>query len=256
MEDITEKTYTQWESNYKLNVDRISKDISESKFYASLRDKLVMINGEYKKNHRNIDLINFDKTIKIDKKNFNNLIEKCYRWDVLENEKWNDNTEEWQKTYEWCFPPYCYEKIPDLVRTRITVRYIDGVDIVINSVKEIAMLCGLEIKDDYFSEDSGYYAVHLDVKYPVTIITLDWDTKQILMNFEIQITTQIKEVVNEMLHEYYEYFRLNPIKDENWRWDWQYINFIPSYLGHISHYVEGMILQAREKIKVELYGNR
>ena len=63
---------------------------------------------------------------------------------------------------------------------------------------------------------------------------------------EIQITTQVQELILNLLHKYYER-RRNKIEPDNWQWDHASDEFATNYLGHILHYVEGMIVEVRER---------
>jgi len=51
-----------------------------------------------------------------------------------------------------------------------------------------------------------------------------------------------------LLHKYYEE-RRKKLKKEDiiWQWDWRSDEFSANYLGHILHYIEGMIMEIREK---------
>lgn len=251
VEKITKKRIEIMEEFYNRNINNMAEDIKKSDFYINLRDRLELINNTYKKNQK-FELIEFNKTMKIDKKKFENMLKKCYRWDVLENDKWDLENIDWQDGYSWTHPLNCYLRMSDIIRTRITLRYIDRIDETLSAVLQTAVDYGLEILHEYVVEEDGYYGVHVDVKYLVKIIKEDWTEEEIQLNFEIQITTQIKDVVNEILHEYYEYNRLRKEKVEEWQWDYENINFLPSYLGHISHYIEGMLLYARDRIRVEM----
>lgn len=35
--------------------------------------------------------------------------------------------------------------------------------------------------------------------------------------------------------------------DIKWQWDYESDEFIPNYLGHILHYIEGMIMEVRKR---------
>jgi hypothetical protein len=51
-----------------------------------------------------------------------------------------------------------------------------------------------------------------------------------------------------LLHKYYEDKRKG-IREEDikWQWDYKSDELATNYLGHILHYVEGMIMEIREK---------
>jgi hypothetical protein len=71
-------------------------------------------------------------------------------------------------------------------------------------------------------------------------------------SIEIQITTQLKEAIKELVHGYYEERRIRPKKPRNesaWAWEYEGEEFAPNYVGHILHYVEGVIMQIRKRQK-------
>ncbi len=35
--------------------------------------------------------------------------------------------------------------------------------------------------------------------------------------------------------------------DKIWQWDYKCDEFLPNYLGHIIHYIEGMIMEVRDR---------
>jgi hypothetical protein len=51
----------------------------------------------------------------------------------------------------------------------------------------------------------------------------------------------------------YEEMRVKSTKEDNrkWQWNYQSLEFSSNYLGHILHYVEGMILEVRDKQKLK-----
>ena len=70
----------------------------------------------------------------------------------------------------------------------------------------------------------------------------DWDTKKINVKIEIQIRTQVQDVIRRLLHNYYEKRRQHIDKqDVNWQWNYRSDDFSANYLGHILHYLEGLI---------------
>jgi hypothetical protein len=65
---------------------------------------------------------------------------------------------------------------------------------------------------------------------------------------EIQISTQLKEVLRELTHPYHEKRRKSVRKpSDKWQWDYACDEFVPNYLGHLLHYVEGMLMQMRDR---------
>ncbi len=61
------------------------------------------------------------------------------------------------------------------------------------------------------------------------------------------MTTQLQEVIRRLLHTYYEDKRQSKKEQTKWQWNYNSDEFSANYLGHILHYVEGMIMEVREK---------
>jgi predicted NAD-dependent protein-ADP-ribosyltransferase YbiA (DUF1768 family) len=94
----------------------------------------------------------------------------------------------------------------------------------------------------------GYYAAHFYARNEFEISKLDWDTERVSVSVEIQVTTQLQEVIKNLLHTYYEKRRL-AAQDApaDWQWDYRTDECCTNDLGHILHYVEGMIVEIRER---------
>jgi len=99
---------------------------------------------------------------------------------------------------------------------------------------------------DYEAREEGYYAAHCYPRFEINIPTLSWVTEATSVEFEIQVTTQLQDVIRNLTHDYYELRRSRKtIPDMKWQWDYKGPEFVPNYLGHILHYVEGMIMEVR-----------
>ena len=76
----------------------------------------------------------------------------------------------------------------------------------------------------------------------------NWDTVPVVMPVEIQITTELQDNIRQLLHKYYETRRRQgPRNATKLQWDYRSSEFSASYLGHILHYIEGMVVNLREK---------
>jgi hypothetical protein len=90
----------------------------------------------------------------------------------------------------------------------------------------------------------------LYIKQEFEVPKMVWDTEKIDVSIEIQITTQLQEAIRRLLHKHYEERRKCIRTEEKiWQWDYKSEEFATNYLGHILHYVEGMITDIREKQK-------
>ena len=180
-------------------------------------------------------------------KPYDSFILKTYRKNILENIKFPLEPEG-----GWYLPINWYSRINDIVRTFISVKYLDGVEYLSEKLKEICQQNELKCKIDYEAKEEGYYAAHFYLEVQVEIPKENWDTIKIPFTVEIQITTQLQEVIKSLLHKYYEYNRKKISSDsKKWQWDYKSEEFSTNYLGHILHYVEGMIMEIREKQKEE-----
>lgn len=252
IEELTDQTYDSLKDNYNNNVQRWIKEFKQADYYSLLRDNLAYINNDYKEINK-VDLINIEKSLIMKHKKFKDMLDKCYRKDVLNNEKWSMDDTSWQDDYEWITPLNCFKHITDLVRTRIYVKYIDGATDVLNRLIKIANDLRFKSCYDYIAYENGYYGIHFIIYQPMKYINIYGIEEDIELKIEIQITTQIKEIVNQLLHKYYKLYRMKERDEEkSWQWDYSSLEFVPNYIGHISHYIEGMILHARQRLKEEI----
>ncbi|MGB2841354.1 MAG: hypothetical protein WBC40_02565 [Halobacteriota archaeon] len=127
----------------------------------------------------------------------------------------------------------------------------------IAKIKSLCEQYGKNCKVFLEAREEGYYAAHLYTKHRFEIPKVTWDTEKIDISIEIQITTQLQEGIQKLLRKYYEERRKRVEKrDIKWQWDYKSDEFAAKYLGHILHYVEGMIMEIREKQKEEITWKR
>jgi hypothetical protein len=236
------------ENYYDIVTSSIQRQLISSKFWTNLTGNLTKYEQEYNSIKDNYDLFKeFPKNEDVKIKPYKSFIEKTYRKNVLNNKEWPDEPEG-----GWIFPDRWFSNINDIVRTTIVVKYLDGVDFLVQKVIDNCGRCHLDPKISWEARDEGYYAVHINVRQNYKILSIDLlGTKEINVSFEIQITTQLQEVIRRLLHSYYEGKRLKIMKDEIWQWNYMSDEFATNYLGHILHYVEGMIMDIREKNRVK-----
>ena len=133
-------------------------------------------------------------------------------------------------------------------------KYLDGVEFTLEKLKSfLEQNCNKKCKIDLEAREEGYYAAHINFKHMFEVISIDFDTEFVEMSIEIQITTQLQELIKRFLHRYYEKRRLRKKTNEKTKWQWNYRSneFATNYMGHILHYIEGMIMDIRERIKEE-----
>jgi ppGpp synthetase/RelA/SpoT-type nucleotidyltranferase len=175
-------------------------------------------------------------------KPFDSVIEKAWRKNCLENSLWPNPPEQ-----GWLTPENWYDQISDLVRTTLVVKYLDGVAIVRDKLEVLARDHGVPCRAEFAARPEGYYAAHVDVGFRAELPPrLTWDTVRVSGRVEIQITTQLQEVIRRLLHQQYESDRVKQ-PPEDWEWDYRGDAFRVNYLGHVLHYLEGKIMDERER---------
>lgn len=237
--EISNTTRTYYESV----VNTIKRNFEKSDFWIQLTGNLQNYNDEY---YVKTGYFLFWPELETDLniKPFKSFLSKTFRKNILENECWPN-----EPYGGWILPNNWFTRISDIVRTMFVVKFLDGVKFTIDKIKSMCEQCNIEeCKVSYEAREDGYYAAHLYPKKEFEIPRITWDTEKIDVRIEIQITTQVQEVIRKLLHKYYEVKR-ERIKREDLKWQWDYKGdeFVANYLGHILHYVEGMIMEIREK---------
>jgi hypothetical protein len=240
-----EKEITAYDTTYYETVsNKIKLEFEKSKLWNNLINRLKTYNDEYYLKTQGDQLLTNRESVPILYiKSYDSFFLKTYRKNVSENSKWPD-----PPNVGWILPDDWYLSINDIIRTELVVKYLDGVEFII---EKLAMLCK-EFKStcriDYEAKEEGYYAVHIYPKQKVEIPMRDWNTRKVDVDIEIQITTQLQENIRKLLHKYYEGRRTKERQEDiKWQWDYRSDEFSTNYLGHILHYMEGMIMEIRDK---------
>ncbi len=255
------KEYRRWlEENHGIEVDiklqkyydsvtlQMKQDFETSEVWKKINDNLNNLSTVYEiETSYPLMMPPFRSEIYI--KEFDSFLLKTYRKNILLNKNWPDSPKG-----GWILPDNWFSRINDIIRTLIVVKYLDGAEFIIKKIRNIANEC--EVKSHYFMEsrEEGYYAAHIYLCKQFEIPEINWDTKIIESKIEIQITTQLQEVIRKLLHKYYEERRVMSNSNKKlipWQWDYESKEFSTNYLGHILHYIEGMIMEIRRKQEEE-----
>jgi len=232
---------------YESVTSKIKQAFEGSEFWIKLIGNLRDYDDEYlMRNGYNLLMEGFKPELNI--KPFDTFLLKTFRKNVLKNKHWPDPPET-----EWILPKNWFSKINDIIRTLFVVKYLDGVEFIVDKIKSSCKQYCMESEIYFEAREEGYYAAHLYTKQEFEIPKVNWDTENINVEIEIQITTQLQEVIRRLLHKYYEDRREKMRKEDvKWQWNYKGNEFIANYLGHILHYVEGMIMEIREKQKEKI----
>ena len=178
-------------------------------------------------------------------KPFESLLEKSFRLNKRDNDRFPD-----PPPGGWLCPDTWFTRVNDIVRTRLIVKYLDGPAFLVDALREICAEHSVEPSCEFKCRSDGYYAAHVDLPLTLEVPRRDFDTEVIQCSCEVQITTQLQEVVQLLMHRQYEQRRLlepeaaMPIP---WQWRYSEVQFAANYLGHVLHYLEGMIMHVREQ---------
>lgn len=231
------------EINYiKLVLEHAKNKFEKSNFWTSFLDQLQEFNQEYY-----IDteyyLFKSDYKPEIFIKPYDSIVSKTFRKNIVLNKNFpNEPFGGW----------YCrlnnLNRFNDLIRTNIVVKYLDGIEFIIEKLKVLAKDNGLDFRVHFEARETGYYAVHTYLKHELEVPNINWDTKKEKFIIEIQITTELQENIKKLTHKYYSSKRDQEVsKKEKWQWKYESDEFSVNYLGHILHYLEGQIMEIRNK---------
>lgn len=244
LKELNVRVTTRHKTQYGYISDRIKSSLECSPFWKEILGQMERLNNDYfLKTGYYLFIPNFKPELLL--KEFDSFFEKTFRKNVLYNKKWPE-----PPNNAWVVPDNWYETINDIVRTCFVVKYLDGVEFLVGKIKEIGTGFHLNFKEYYEAREEGYYAVHLYAKCKFEIPRETWDTEEKEITFEIQITTQLQDVIRKLTHKYYETRRTKTeFESKKWQWNYETEEFASNYLGHILHYVEGMIMEIRKKQK-------
>jgi len=233
------------ETYYRSVANIVRADFSDSGFWKELLRSMPMFRDEYLVETSYPLFIQVGPALetKLEIKPFDSFLRKTYRKNILNNKNWPE-----EPPSGWITPDNWYSKINDMVRTLFAVKYLDGVKFLVDKIESLGQQHGLECRVDFEAKEEGYYAAHVYVTPQFVIPTMSWKTEQTSVDIEMQITTQLQEVIRQLLHKYYAEKRCE-LRAEllKWQWDYKCDEFSANYLGHVLHYVEGMIMEIRDK---------
>lgn len=221
------------------------KSIEDSTFWTQFKRQYRELEGTYKARQKYDLFLHPEAPPKIQIKPYNSLIEKSFRKNVVQNRSYPD-----EPNGGWLLPPQWYENANDLIRTSIAVKYLDGVDHLVEALEHLATECHCKLDHFLTARTEGYYAAQVYVELECEVPAERFGTEILPFSFEIEITTQLQQVIKKLIHYHYERTRVgldrrNPRR--SWQWEYESTEFSANYLGHILHYLEGMIMQVRER---------
>jgi ppGpp synthetase/RelA/SpoT-type nucleotidyltranferase len=233
-----------YEFYYKTVVQTLKTEFEKSDFWKEVLTNLPETNDQYRID-KGVYLLIPSNVPEVHVKSLNSLMIKAFRKNILNNKNFPE-----APNGGWITPENWFERVNDIIRTTIVVKYLDGVEIIINQLSQLSDNRNFGFSSSLEAREEGYYAAHSGILIPLSIPDQNFSPIDITINVEVQVTTQIQEIIKTLLHKHYENNRkiLAPI-DYKWQWDYKSPEFTPNYLGHIIQYVEGMIVEVRDKGK-------
>ncbi len=233
---------TATERHYESVLDIVKSDFQQSEFWRSLEERLKHYQGEYLMETGELLLEPVDLPDLL-KKPFESFLEKTFRKNVLNNRHFPD-----PPGNDWVLPERWYSRVDDTIRTRFIVRYLDGASFLMKRLCEHCATHGLRLNRRWEARQEGYYALHFYVYDNYEIPALYLETQELEIGVELQITTQVQQLISGLLHRLYEQQRNSKASDPTeWQWDYTSEEFSIGYLGHMLHYLEGTIVQIRNR---------
>lgn len=216
----------------------------QTEFWKRLGPELAECEAAYRLQRKGYPLLmTKPEELALEVKEFDSFLLKTGRKNVFDNNNWPNEPKE-----SWITPDNWFSRINDIVRTMIVVKYLDGIQILVESLRRLCDSTALDFEVTWEASEEGYYAAHIYAIREYDIPTLEFDSEKVPVKVEIQITTQLQEAIRRLTHKYYEE-RRKKVKalGSKWQWDYESEEFIPNYLGHILHYIEGMIMEVRNR---------
>lgn len=106
----------------------------------------------------------------------------------------------------------------------------------------------LGLKSRFYSQEreEGYYAYHFYVTIEVPFLDESFKKINSEIEIEIQLTTQLQEVLKELTHQFYQVNRLRSDNNSKWKWNYKTNGFKLSYVSHTLHLLESIIIEIRD----------
>lgn len=225
---------------YRVDATAAQTGCQDHDFFKSLERTLLAIAQEYKvKTGARLFPIE-EPRVDWKQKSFESALNKSYRLNVLKNKKFPEAPKG-----GWLGPDRWFEAFEDIIRCQLVCRYLDGPGFVVERLEHAASNAGLVCTYDSVQHDRGYYAFHLYLKVPVGLFK-----STTTITVEIQLTTQLQDVVYDLTHGFYEDIRLMEGADqklEAWKWEYTSARFKAGYLSHTLHLLEGLIAEVRQE---------
>ena len=228
---------------YETNVNNILTSVTQHPFFVGFSAEVAQWQEGY--DHETNSALFMDSAEPhLCVKSFRSVVDKSFRMNIL----WNKAFPKAPKR-GWVNLQNIYAMLNDLVRGSLVCRFIDGPERVARCISDYAGRLDLVSRSYSQEREDGYYAFHVYVTFPVRVFDVDWNEADVSVEVEIQISTQLQEVLRSLTHHLYESQRLQ-VADTSGKWKWEFTSsrFKIGYLSHALHLLESVIVESRDQL--------
>lgn len=229
-------------NRYNANVNSTLAAMSQHKFIIALEDELPKWSLEYKQ-ITSSGLFMRPPDLTLTSKPYESAVDKSFRINIL----WNKQFPKEPKN-GWITPANIYSHLNDLIRTCFVCKFIDGPKFVTGKLREFSEARAQQYRIYSQERDEGYYAHHFYAWFDVPIVNSEWIMSTEKICLEIQVTTQLQEILKDLTHQYFEISRIEPMgqDEQQWKWETKSNRFRSAYMCHTLHLLEAIIVDLRE----------
>ncbi len=271
--ELTLRTYPDWLRNtHRIDLEdpnlQDSHELAQQFLIAYLRhhpfalglDEFIhTASRKYRELHGSDLLMDADHITNFELKSWASLVNKSFRMNCLQNRNFPDVprfdpfeygviTADASIPGEWVTPRNWFGFIDDPIRARVICKFADGPDFLATKLEEYAKSRGVSAKLKRQTKDNGYYAYHC---YFVFEIGEEFAVDGLGVSFarfsiELQITTQLQEILYDLTHTYYEAERLEATQPHINFSFFESHRFKSTYTGHTLYLIESILLEIRK----------
>jgi len=135
-----------------------------------------------------------------------------------------------------------------LVRTRISCKFLDGVQFLASHLSDLGKALGVRTERQWLGSLEGYFAQHVTFQAEV-YYRFGGGATPTSITCEVQVGTDLSTRVWDAAHEIYEEARDTPDEPAEWQWNPNDPRFVARELGHMIHLADGILVQLRDSVQ-------
>lgn len=222
-----------------------SKTINNDYFWSKVQNSITFWEQEYQKEYGGLLFLKTGGFDVFQNKSIDSIKDKLVR-----KIKKNESILQEENTAFCIDELFCSDKFPipnlsDLIRTRVTCAFLDGVSFLAQRLYDAAKDMGMNPELEVHNKSEGYYAQHItfthNVNYQILAQSIPMQIK-----VEIQLATTLATRMWEASHSIYEDVRGSKMLDD-WAWNVNDPRFLNNQLGHTLHLADGLLINLRNQ---------